>query len=205
MALLLDTCILIGGTEQITEPAAVSVISMLELKSGLGAAADPVERARRQERYDRVASALDPLPVDSAVLAPYGRIDAAVRARQRRPRGRLADLLIAGTAAAHGATLLTDDVAGGELLRDLTCEAQRQPALDVEVGQLVELLVRGVLELGALDAQQRVLAVALGPHAGELTAAHGQRAGDEAGEAGEGAPCGWDAWRPRRRRARRCW
>jgi len=35
MALLVDTCVLIGGMEQITEPAAVSVIRMLELQSGL--------------------------------------------------------------------------------------------------------------------------------------------------------------------------
>jgi len=35
VALLADTCVLIGGMEQITEPAAISVIRMLELQSGL--------------------------------------------------------------------------------------------------------------------------------------------------------------------------
>ena len=106
---MLDTCILIDGLAEVDEPACVSVISMVELVSGFAAVTDVVERARRQERYDRLAAAFDPLPVDGRVLARYGRIDAAVRVLDRRPRRRLADLLIAATAAAHGVPLLTDN------------------------------------------------------------------------------------------------
>lgn len=107
---LLDTCVLIDGLERVDEPASVSVISMVELVSGLGATADVVERARRQERYDRLSAAFDPLPVDGSVLARYGRVDAAFRALARQPRRRLADLLIAATASAHELTLVTDAV-----------------------------------------------------------------------------------------------
>lgn len=117
--LLLDTCILIDGLHALDEPAGISVVSMVELQSGLGAAPAATERARRQERYDGIARRFEPLPVDDAVLARYGRVDAAVRAVDRRPRSRLADLLIASTALAHGLALLTHNTDDFRGLEDL--------------------------------------------------------------------------------------
>jgi predicted nucleic acid-binding protein len=64
----------------------------------------------------------DPLPVDEAVAAGYGRLAAAVVAVGRQPRARVMDLLIAATALAHGARLYTrnaDDLVGVEHLLDV--------------------------------------------------------------------------------------
>lgn len=93
----------------------VSILTMIELQSGLNAASAARERARRHTIYRHVMDTYDPLPVDRAVLAAYGDIDYAVRQANRQPRRRLVDLLIAATARAHGVPLLTsntDDFAG---------------------------------------------------------------------------------------------
>jgi predicted nucleic acid-binding protein len=47
------------------------------------------------------------LPVDEVVAREYGRLAAAVVAAGRKPRARMADLLIAATAVAYDATLWT--------------------------------------------------------------------------------------------------
>ena len=108
--LVLDTCVLIDGVGEVDEPLAISVLSLVEMESGLGAAPDAVERARRQRQYDDVVARYDPIPVDQDVLARYGQIDAAVRAIGRQPRSRTVDLLIAATAASVGAGVLTDNL-----------------------------------------------------------------------------------------------
>jgi predicted nucleic acid-binding protein len=68
-----------------------------------------------------IETTFDALPVDEAVAREYGRLAAAVVARGRKPRARVADLLIAATARTHDATLLTRnivDFAGlGELVQ----------------------------------------------------------------------------------------
>ncbi len=59
------------------------------------------------------------LPFDAAAARSYGLVYAAVRAAERQPRRRLADLLIAATAHANSLPLLTrnpDDFAGLEHL-----------------------------------------------------------------------------------------
>jgi predicted nucleic acid-binding protein len=71
------------------------------------AAADPAERARRQDRLQRVEAAFDPLPFDVEAARAYGRIYAAVRAHGRTPRRRLADLLIASVALANDLPVVT--------------------------------------------------------------------------------------------------
>ncbi len=107
--LVLDTCVLIGGVGEVDEPVAISIMSLVEMRSGLGAAADAVELARRQQQYDEVVARYEPIPVDEEVLASYGTVDAAVRAYGRTPRSRTVDLLIAATAASVGAAVLTDN------------------------------------------------------------------------------------------------
>jgi toxin FitB len=52
----------------------------------------------------------DPLPVDSYVAASYGRLASLTQAAGRKSRTRSMDLLIAVTAHAHGARLITSNV-----------------------------------------------------------------------------------------------
>ena len=68
-------------------------------------------RARRFRRLDAVLKVFDPVPVDDGVADRYAEAAALVKAHGRQPRARQFDLLIAATAAAHGATLLTHNLA----------------------------------------------------------------------------------------------
>jgi predicted nucleic acid-binding protein len=109
---LLDTSVIID-LERI-EPdvlpleVAVSALTMAELAAGPHATADPVERARRQDRLQRAEAAFDPLPFDGEASRAYGRVYAAVGAAGRKARGaRAVDLLIAATACAEGLPLYT--------------------------------------------------------------------------------------------------
>lgn len=87
---------------------AVSAVTLAELAAGPHATSDPAERARRQDRLQRVESSFDPLPFDAAAARAYGRIYAAVTAAGRKARGRRAiDLLIAATALAGDLPLYT--------------------------------------------------------------------------------------------------
>lgn len=87
---------------------AVSAVTLAELAAGPHATSDPAERARRQDRLQRVESTFDPLPFDAAAARAYGRIYAAVTAAGRKARGRRAiDLLIAATALAGELPLYT--------------------------------------------------------------------------------------------------
>jgi len=123
---LIDTSVVIDL--ELVEPAdlpleiAVSAMTLAELAAGPHATSDPAERARRQDRLQRVEATFTPLPVDEAVARAYGRVYAAVAAAGRKARGRRAvDLFIAATAVAAGLPLYTrnpDDFAGlSELLQ----------------------------------------------------------------------------------------
>ena len=62
---------------------------------------DPHERARRQDRLQRIEATIEPLPFDAAAARAYGRLYAETAAAGRKARGRRAmDLLIAATALA---------------------------------------------------------------------------------------------------------
>lgn len=115
MRTILDTSVLLGADPgPIAGELAISTVSLAEIHFGVLVARTESERADRLRRLAAIESAFDALPVDEAVAREYGRL-AAVVAAGRQPRARVADLLIAATAAAHGATLLTrnpDDVPG---------------------------------------------------------------------------------------------
>lgn len=87
---------------------AISAVTLAELAAGPHATADAAERARRQDRLQRVEAAFEALPVDAAVARAYGRIHAAVVTAGREARGRRAfDLLIAATALSRELSLYT--------------------------------------------------------------------------------------------------
>ena len=111
---------------------AVSSVTLAELAAGPHATADPEERARRQDRLQRVEAVFDPLPVDGAVARAYGRVYALVAAAGPKPRGRRAfDLLIASTALAADLPLYT-----------------RNPADFADLGDLLEVVA---VETSAVD------------------------------------------------------
>ena len=87
---------------------ALAAMTLAELAAGPHATDDPAERARRQERLQRVEATFDPIPFDAVAARAYGRVYAEVAAAGRKARGRRAvDLLIAATAVAAELPLYT--------------------------------------------------------------------------------------------------
>jgi predicted nucleic acid-binding protein len=118
---VIDTSVIIDletiDPEVLPAELAVSSITLAELAAGPHATDDPEERARRQDRLQRVEAAFDPLPFDADSARAYGRIFAAVTASGRKARGtRAVDLLIAATACAEDLPLFTRN---GEDFRSL--------------------------------------------------------------------------------------
>lgn len=109
---LLDTSVVIAlevlTSDVLPEEPAISAITLAELAAGPHATDDEAERARRQDRLQRVESLLDPLPFDAAAARAYARVFAATRAADRKPRGaRAVDLMIAAVALANELPLFT--------------------------------------------------------------------------------------------------
>ena len=105
---LLDTSAVISGgvPDGILH---ISVITVVELMSGVHAASDPEVRRSRRGRLASVQRLFDPLPVDVDVASAYDEVDVAVRATGRQPRPRRMDQLIAATALAHELPLVTQN------------------------------------------------------------------------------------------------
>src|ERR1700677_5042853 len=77
------------------------------------------DAARRTEALQRAESEFDPVPFDAEAARIYGRVTAAVVAAGRKPRRRIADLMIAATAISEDLPLYTTnpgDYAGLEKL-----------------------------------------------------------------------------------------
>jgi hypothetical protein len=108
---LLDTSVAVD--HDIVDPtllpdeSAIAAVTLAELAAGPHATSDEDERARRQDRLQWAAATWNPLPFDAEAARTYGRVFAATRAAGRSRRTRLADLLIASTATAHGLALYT--------------------------------------------------------------------------------------------------
>jgi predicted nucleic acid-binding protein len=115
---LLDTSFVIaaaGGTTVLPDEAAISVITLGELRAGVVRARDGAVRAERMARLNDVRSLFTAIPVDEEVAEHYGR--ALARARDERRAEDAADLLIVATAAATDNVLHTLDEKQARLAR----------------------------------------------------------------------------------------
>src|SRR5206468_2586119 len=108
---VLDTSVVIDhdviGPALLPEESAISAVTLAELAAGPHATENKDERARRQDRLQWATATWEPLPFDAESARMYGRMFAAARASGQSSRARLADLLIASTAAANGLPLYT--------------------------------------------------------------------------------------------------
>ncbi len=137
---LIDTNILILrrwiDPAELPDEMAISAITLAELSSGPHEVRsddaqdlyrEHDERARRMEILQRAESEFDPVPFEAETARVYGRVTAAVLAVGRKPRRRIADLMIASTAIAEGLPLFTtnpDDYVGLHNLVDVVAVAR---------------------------------------------------------------------------------
>jgi predicted nucleic acid-binding protein len=124
--LLLDTSVIVASADalvmQAGDTAAISVITMGELRAGVRLATDPRVQALRQSRLAAVRSAFEPLPIDETTAEHYADVLATARAERRSSKAT--DLLIIATAAATGRTLWTLDAAQASLARSVRVSLQ---------------------------------------------------------------------------------
>ena len=114
---LLDTSVLIARDEtaelKLPETAAISVITLGELRAGVLLASDDPMAKDRLRRLNAVRAAFAPLPVDEPVAERYGDVWATARSQGRAAKAT--DLLIIATAAACSRELYTLDAAQARL------------------------------------------------------------------------------------------
>lgn len=109
MNVLLDTSAVIaaGLALEPEDTAAISVVTIGELRAGVLLASDPSTRTARQARFSAIRDAFEPIPVDEGVAERYGEVLANARSARRITTAT--DLLIVATAAATGRSLCTHD------------------------------------------------------------------------------------------------
>src|ERR1035441_5609986 len=106
-----DTNILIYLERLATDQLPAELLTSTELSAGVHATEDTAERSRRILRVQRVEATFTPLPFDVEAARQYGVIAAEVISMGRKPRGRIADLMIASIAAANRLPLFTTNPA----------------------------------------------------------------------------------------------
>jgi len=118
---VLDTSVVIDhdviDAALLPDESAISAVTLAELAAGPHATKNKDERARRQDRLHWATTTWDPLPFDAESARMYGRMFAAARAARQSSRARLADLLIASTAAANGLPLYTRNASDFDALK----------------------------------------------------------------------------------------
>ncbi|MCC2321217.1 PIN domain-containing protein [Cellulomonas xiejunii] len=112
MRLVLDTNVLIDGLVPTGtgDEAAISMATLAELRFGVLIARTAESRSARMRVLSSAESALAALPIDDAVASSYALLATKTVAAGRQPRARAFDLLIAATAHAHGAALVTRNI-----------------------------------------------------------------------------------------------
>jgi predicted nucleic acid-binding protein len=122
---LLDTSIVIATDErgelELPASAAISVITLGELRAGVELARDDGTRVTRARRLHAVRAAFRPLDVDQRIAECYGEVLGAARRQGRTAKAT--DLLIIATARATRRTLVTLDERQAKL-----ADAVGQPA-----------------------------------------------------------------------------
>ncbi|WP_405180631.1 type II toxin-antitoxin system VapC family toxin [Nocardia sp. NBC_01377] len=129
---LVDTNIMIlrrwVDPAELPDELAITAITLAELSAGPHEVRrgdeqsdydEHAERARRLDVLQRAEHEFDPIPFDAEAARIYGRVSAAVISAGRKPRRRVADLMIAAIAIAEGLPLFTtnpDDFKGLENL-----------------------------------------------------------------------------------------
>jgi predicted nucleic acid-binding protein len=121
---LLDTNIMIlrkwVSPEELPDEMAISAITLAELSAGPHEVRrddeqsdydEHAERARRLDVLQRAENEFDPISFDAESARIYGRLTAAVIATGRKPRRRIADLMIASIAIAEDLPLFTTNPA----------------------------------------------------------------------------------------------
>ena len=110
--------------EELPAEMAISAITLAELSAGLHEVRrneeqdeydEHAERARRMDVLQRAENEFDPIPFDAEAARIYGRVCAAVISSGRKPRRRVADLMIAAIAIAEDIPIFTptlDDFIG---------------------------------------------------------------------------------------------
>ena len=120
---LLDTSVVIDhdviDPGLLPDQAAIAAITLAELAAGPHATEDKDERARRQDRLQWATATWDPLPFDAEAARMYGRMFAAARAAGQKSRSRLADLLVASTAAANSLPVYTRNPSDFDALKGI--------------------------------------------------------------------------------------
>lgn len=132
---LVDTSVVIDlervAPDNLPAELAIAAVTLAELTAGPHATDDVAERARRQDRLQRVEATFEPIPFDAAAARAYGRVYAAAVAAGRKARGqRAVDLLIAATALAAELPLHTrnpDDFRGLDAVVDVNTVELRDP------------------------------------------------------------------------------
>jgi predicted nucleic acid-binding protein len=120
---LLDTSVVIDhdviDPGLLPDQSAIAAITLAELSAGPHATEDKDERARRQDRLQWATATWDPLPFDAEAARMYGRLFAAARAAGQKSRSRLADLLVASTAAANSLPVYTRNPSDFDALKGI--------------------------------------------------------------------------------------
>ncbi|TCC24345.1 type II toxin-antitoxin system VapC family toxin [Kribbella sindirgiensis] len=129
---LLDTNIMILrkwiDPDELPSEIAISAITLAELSAGPHEVRgnheqdeydEHAERARRMDVLQRAENEFDPVPFDAEAARAYGRVCAAVVSAGRKPRRRVADLMIAAIAIAEDIPLFTTNADDFKGLDDL--------------------------------------------------------------------------------------
>ncbi|MFD3462928.1 type II toxin-antitoxin system VapC family toxin [Nocardia fluminea] len=125
--------------EHLPDAMAISTVTLAELSAGPHEVRrneeqdeydEHAERARRLDVLQRAENEFDPIPFGADAARLYGRVCAAVVSVGRKPRRRIADLMIASVAVAEELPLFTttpDDFLGLDEL--LTVVAVPRPVV----------------------------------------------------------------------------